>query len=336
MKLTQGLIGGAAIGFAVHAGAGAARNVIAVSVVLGTIATQLAWNAMMGGVRGSSAGFWHSTVGRWLIGRIAGAAVYAALVALLWYPAIYAMAYGAAVFIWIAGFQAFIKIAPAFAWLMLVLAMGGAWPLRTPAKVLIGRGSVPLRRFYRSLRMGHGGSAGFAGICEEWANRWRPGMLFFGHSLFDRHWAIGVKDDRMLSTLAGTGGGKGESAIIANVLLHQGSLFCVDFKGQIAAVTAEALRRRGYTVHIIDHFNVLGSGTARIDPLSDLDPGAIDYVERLKKVVGAMTISTGERNRFFEEGGKTLCAGAIDYLMRRQGEEFVYRGELEPEEVANE
>ena len=85
------------------------------------------------------------------------------------------------------------------------------WRLRTPAKVIIGKSTRKPRHWYRSFTMGRGGSAGFASILEEWANRWQPGMIFFGHSLHDRHWPVGVKDDRMLMTLAGNGGGKGKA-----------------------------------------------------------------------------------------------------------------------------
>jgi type IV secretory pathway TraG/TraD family ATPase VirD4 len=309
-------------------------------VTIGVAACMLAGaacaSALRHSLRGARSGFWQSTVGRWLIGRMAGSAVYAALVALLWKAGLYVMAYIAVAIFHIGGIAALAVFVQAYPFLMWILVFGGAAVLRTPAKVLIGRGSGPLRRLYRSLCMGVGGSAGFAGICEEWANRYRPGMMFLGHSLFDRYWPVGMRDDRMVQTLAGTGGGKGESAIINNVLLHKGSLFVVDVKGQIASVTADALRARGYAVHIVDHLNVLKQGTACIDPLNDLDPAALDYVERVKKIVEAMTIPTGERNRFFEEGGKTICAGAIDYLMRRECEEFVPPEDLETEEITNE
>ena len=287
-------------------------------------------------LRGAGSGFWHSTVGRWLIGRMAGSAVYAALTALLWKPALYALAYCVVGLWYTAGWKAVAAIAPALPWLPWGVAAIGAWFLRTPVKIMIGKRSGRLRQWYRTLPMGGGGSAGFAGICEEWAHRFRPGMIFLGHSLFDRRWPVGMRDDRMIQTLAGTGGGKVESGIISNVMLHNGSLFVVDFKGQIASVTAEALRRKGYTVHIIDHLNVLKKGTARLDPLNDLHPEALDYVERVNKIVEAMTIPTGERNRFFEEGGKTICAGAIDYVIRRKDGEFAPPGEFEREEMASE
>ena len=279
-------------------------------------------------LRGGMSGFWQTNVGRWIIGRMAGGIVYTMLAAMLWKPAEYAIADAAIGLVYLIGWQAFSVIAPVFPWLIKGFALGGAWYLRTPAKVFIGKSSAPLRREYRKIRMGCGGSAAFAGIFEEWANRWRPGMIFFGHSLFDRHWPIGIKDERMLLTLAGTGAGKGESAIVNNVLLHDGSMFINDPSGQIASITAAPLRAKGFEVQIIDQMNVLGQGTARLDPLAELDPEAKDYVIRLKQLVEAMSISSGSgRNRYFEENGKTLLRGAIDYLKRRKGAEFVERAE---------
>ena len=75
-------------------------------------------------------------------------------------------------------------------------AILAAWHLRTPVKVCIGKGSRPLRRLVRSLGMGGGGSSAFAGICEEWANRWKPGMILLGASMFDSKWLVGIRDDR--------------------------------------------------------------------------------------------------------------------------------------------
>jgi len=303
-----------------------AGTVAVASILAGAIAAK----ALQRGMLGASSGFWHSVPGRWLIGRVAGAVVYAVLAALLWMPTVYAVAYGFGVFGQLLGWSAAVAMYPVLPWVIWGLVLGGAWRLRTPAKVIIGKGSRPFRRWFRSFGFGGGGSAGFAGICEEWAHRYRPGMIFFGHSLFDRHWAVGIKDQRMLLTLAGTGGGKGESAIINNVLLHDGSMVIVDPSGQIAAVTGEALRAKGFEVRVIDQLDVLGQGTSRLDPLSGLDPAARDYVPRLRQLVDAMAIPSGDgRNRFFEDGGKTLCAGAIDYLKRRKAAEFVAQEQAE-------
>jgi hypothetical protein len=337
-----GALAGTGMVWAIFKAAGAdldperAAGSVGLAMLAGLLGGAVCASVLHRSLRGSSAGFWHSTVGRWVIGRMAGGAVFTALTALLWKPALYASVFCLGGLLYIVGWKAVAAIGPALPWLPWCVAMTGAWFLRTPVKIMIGKRSARLRHWYRTLPMGGGGSARFAGICEEWAHRFRPGMIFLGHSLFDRHWPVGMRDDRMIQTLAGTGGGKGESGIISNVMLHNGSLFVVDFKGQIAAVTADALRRKGYTVHIIDHLNVLKQGTARLDPLNDLHPEALDYVERVNKIVEAMTIPTGERNRFFEEGGKTICAGAIDFVIRRKDGEFAPPKEFETEEIISE
>ena len=293
MSALPGVIGGAAAAYGAYA---LTSNVgtTAVVAVAGCLVADFMCRATKRALMGTSAGFWQTNVGRYLIGRLAGTAVYTALVAALCYirrPTRWRIARSGPIYL--IGWKAVMAMAPAIPWLNWGLPAIGAWYLRTPAKVLIGKSSAPLRRYYRRLRMGNGGSAGFAGICEEWANRWRPGMIFFGHSLADRHWPVGIRDERMLCTLGGNGSGKGESAIINNVLLHDGSMFVNDPSGQIAAVTAEALRRKGYEVHIIDHMNVLGQGTSRLDPVAELDPNALNYVSQLKQLVDAMAISSG-------------------------------------------
>jgi type IV secretory pathway TraG/TraD family ATPase VirD4 len=195
------------------------------------------------------------------------------------------------------------------------IVLYGAWHLRTPFKIALGKGSRPFRRWYRSFNMGRGGSAGFASIMEEWANRWRPGMIFFGHSLHDREWPIGIRDDRMVTTLAGTGGGKNVAAIIPVLLSYEkGSVFVMDVKGQNAAVTAQARKDMGQDVYTFDPF---GAETARLNPLDFLDPDAVDYVEKIKGIVEAMVIATDERNRVWTEWSKIVIEGLIDFEKRR-------------------
>ena len=52
--------------------------------------------------------------------------------------------------------------------------------------------------------------------------------------------------------VAGTGAGKGRSAIIPNLLTYPGSVYCQDFKGQNAAVTAQRRRDMGQAVYILE------------------------------------------------------------------------------------
>ena len=294
-------------------------------VVVGTAVVMIVGTAFQGMwrrfCRGRLGSFWTSTLGRWLIGRIAGTAVYLALVAAAWTPALYVVVYLFAGFASVAGFKAAMAVFPAFQVLVWVIALAAAWRLRTIAKEYIGKGSRPLRRLARSLGMGGGGSSGFAGICEEWACRWKPGMILLGASLFDRRWLVGIKDDRMMMTAAGTGAGKGRSAIIPNMMTYPGSVYCQDFKGQIAAVTAQIRREMGQTVHIFDPMSAVMEKGARLNPLEPLDPEARDYVEQIDSIVDAIVIGGDEKNRFFEDAARTLIAGLIDYVVRARGKE---------------
>jgi Type IV secretory system Conjugative DNA transfer len=183
--------------------------------------------------RGSASSFWTSTLGRWLIGRMAGTAVFGSLLGVGYYLAAYAL---------LPVVQGLLELgipltSNAVGGIMLAMwacAAVAAWRLRTAVKVCIGKGSRPLRRLVRSLGMGGGGSSAFAGICEEWACRWKPGRILLGASMFDRKWLVGIRDDRGAGVVAGNGSGKGRSSIIPNLLTYPGSVYCQDFKGQNA------------------------------------------------------------------------------------------------------
>ena len=264
---------------------------------------------------GASSGIWHSVPGRWLIGRVAGFAV----ILLLAGPAWYAVRLGFNVLAdWLYA-QGMRTSAPGsyhlFDW---PVAAWIAWRLRTPVKVIIGKSTRKPRAWYRSFTMGRGGSAGFASIVEEWANRWRPGMIFLGHSLHDRSWPVGIRDDRMLMTLAGNGGGKGLTAIIPNLLTYRGSVFINDTKEQNALVTARARRAMGQNVFVLAPF---ANKTAHLNPLAGPDPEAPDYVERIKGIVEALVIAGEGKDRIWSDWAKIVIEGLIDLEIRHGGEE---------------
>ncbi len=297
---------------------GLTGDVAGMGMIASLLAGAVAAKAVQRSLLGASSGFWHSVPGRWLIGRVAGLAV----ILLLVFPVFYG--------VMLAGGQLLLEVydlAGAKVATMAQIPVGIGmylatavlvWQLRTPAKVIIGRSTRKPRAWYRSFTMGRGGSAGFASILEEWANRWQPGMIFLGHSLHDRHWPVGVKDDRMLMTLAGNGGGKGESAIINNLLTYPGSVFVNDTKGQNAAVTAPVRRAMGHDVFVLAPF---AQETAYLNPLAGVDPEAADYVERIKGIAEALVIATDEKNRVWAEWSKIVIEGLIDLEIRYHEEE---------------
>jgi type IV secretion system protein VirD4 len=138
-------------------------------------------------------------------------------------------------------------------------------------------------------------------------------MIFYGHSIHDRFWPVGIKDDRMVMTIAGNGGGKGERAIINNALTYPGSMFINDTKGQNAAVTAKARRAMGQEVYIMAPF---AKETAHLNPLAGLDPEAPDYVEKIKGIVEAIVIAGEGKDRIWSDWAKIVIEGLIDLEIR--------------------
>ena len=298
-----------------------AGNGVTIAFVIAIMAGGCCGLALRRGLRGSMAGFWHSVPGRWLIGRIAGTAVILLLLGPVWKLVTLAMAYAIAGAVYAFGIAAVAQAAPAIMPIAYALTALAVWRLRTPAKIIIGKGSRPLRRWYRSFAMGGGGSSGFASIAEIWANRWKPGMIFLGHSIEDRHWPVGVDDDRMMVLLAGTGGGKNLTSIIPNMLGYEGgSMFCMDVKRQNADVTAAARRAMGQDVYILDPF---GAETAHLNPLDGCDPQAPDYFEQIMGIVDDLVIPGDGKNQVWTEWSRIVIGGLTDYELRRNDGEFV-------------
>lgn len=119
--------------------------------------------------------------------------------------------------------------------------------------------------------------------------------------------------------LGGSGSGKGVSiilpAILSNSFVGSGSsLFCLDPKGENAAVAAPFLRSRGYDVHIINPFNIMeiaDLGNSRWNPFDLIEP------HQAKKMCDVLAYSLHNRNNggdgsFFDN----KCRNYISLYMR--------------------
>lgn len=311
-----GGVGGVALWLLAANALGVPPDAIGPGMLVAIVAGAIAAVSLRRGMIGASSGFWHSVPGRWLIGRIAGTGVLLLLVMPVFYAVCFVTGLLLTALLAVAGPHA---VLATFKYIGAVIDIATAiivWKLRTPTKVFLGKSTRPVRRWYRSLHFGRGGSSSFASIWEEWANRWQPGMIFFGHSLHDRHWPVGIKDERMIVTVAGNGGGKGETAIINNALTYPGSMFINDTKGQNAAVTARARREMGQDTFVLAPFS---EETAHLNPLTDIDPEAPDYVEQIKEIVEALVIMGEGKDRVWAEWSKIVIEGLIDFVIRYEG-----------------
>jgi Type IV secretory system Conjugative DNA transfer len=297
---------------------GLTGDVAGMGMIASLLSGAVAAKALQRSLLGASSGFWHSVPGRWLIGRVAGLAV----ILLLVFPVFYGVKIAAGLLLLLqvklTGMTVPTAVLATVGPGLYVATAALVWRLRTPAKVIIGKSTRKPRQWYRSFNFGRGGSAGFASILEEWANRWRPGMIFLGHSIHDRDWPVGVKDDRMMTILAGTGGGKNLTCVTPNLLAYPGSVYCNDVKGQNAAITSGPRRKMGQDVYILDPF---GETTARFNPLAEIDPDDSKYFERVMEIAEAIVIPGEGKDRVWSGWATIVIAGLIDLEIRYHEEE---------------
>ena len=176
-------------------------------------------------------------------------------------------------------------------------------------------------------KFGSGPTGGFAGLIEVLANGYREGDVFLGRpSRYLR--PIGLETERHMVTVSQTGAGKSTAALVPALLLHQGSVLCVDPKGELATITA---RRRGYgdngagvrglgqEVHILDPFRIvpgiLGAAYNPFDEMARIsmdDPNrAVSYAG---KIAEALVTKLSERDKYWDEAAETFLRGLVLFV----------------------
>ncbi len=196
-------------------------------------------------------------------------------------------------------------------------------------KTAVGKVAAPVARLVRSRFVGMGGSSSFGGLFNDWAHPHRQGQLLLGSSLYDPGWIVGRSDDRHFITIATNRSGKGRSAIIPNLLTWPGSALVIDPKGQNAAVTAGARghgggrvkKGMGQSVRIVDPFGELKAqgvdlATNRFNPLTALDPAALDIVEQIRRLTDALVVPDPSGNSdFWDRTSSIVIAGAVAHVL---------------------
>lgn len=120
--------------------------------------------------------------------------------------------------------------------------------------------------------------------------------------------------------IAPTGSGKGTTFIIPNLLSYgdaeSGSVIVIDPKGENAMITADARRRMGQRVHIVDPWGIASSAgeAARFNPLDWLVVGDPDITENAMLLADALVVNDGKGDSFWVEEAKALLHGLILYV----------------------
>ena len=284
-----------------------------------------------------NSGLWTTTFVRRLVGAVANAAVWIGTAAASWWLVVDvigvpglsvrflrflthdrpddAQAVGFVVLLW----TAFVFFAP-FKWM-------------PRYKTIIGKAASPLAHLVRSRFTGMGGSSSFGGLFNDWAHPHHEGQLLLGGSVYDPDWIVGRSDDRHFITIATSRSGKGRSAIIPDPLTWPGSALVIDPKGQNAAVTAAARGHgggrvktgMGQSVRIVDPFGELKAQgvnleTHRFNPLTALDPAALDAVEQIRRLTDALVVPdpSGAAD-FWDRSASVVIAGAVAHVLTGEG-----------------
>jgi type IV secretion system protein VirD4 len=159
------------------------------------------------------------------------------------------------------------------------------------------------------------GSASWADLPElEARGLFGQSGLLIGHAARGAQLEpLHYKGDKHALTVGKTRGGKGATAIIPNLLLHDGSALVIDPKGENAMATAAT--RSGYgAVHVVDPWGIAtgtGFATARFNPLDWLKPGDMDITENAMLLADALVVSQGVQEQFWTEEAKALLQGVI-------------------------
>ena len=176
-----------------------------------------------------------------------------------------------------------------------------------------------LRVFIQEGKEGQDGSSEIAGYQEEIPLRFEDQQygLFMGRSSYNAKLNIGLEDDRHMITIAGARTGKGTTVIIPNLLLWKGSALVIDPKGTNAAVTMRRRREMGQNVHLVDPFDVLGTGTTdAFNPLAVLDPNSPTVREDIYNIADALVVpDPGAKEKHWDDGARTILAGLIAHLI---------------------
>ncbi|UTW59525.1 type IV secretory system conjugative DNA transfer family protein [Kordiimonas sp. SCSIO 12603] len=182
--------------------------------------------------------------------------------------------------------------------------------------VLLSATAYEGMRFFEKVRNGNLATARF-GKRSELAQ----GGLNFKEGLIvakDGNKPLRFNKAGHLITVSKTRGGKGVSSVIPNLLDHQGSVFCVDIKGENYAITAER-RKELSTVFCLAPFE---ENSNCYNPLDFIryGPDEIDDAS----LIASLIVVPGEvsMDSFWDKEARALLTGLILYVVRHKPKEL--------------
>ena len=126
---------------------------------------------------------------------------------------------------------------------------------------------------------------------------------------------ITYSGDSHLMTFAPTGAGKTTGPVICNALTHEGQLIVIDIKGEIYAATAEARRKMGQQVHVLDlrdNDPLPGS----LNPFDLISLSGTDHAAIGRSFAAELIVrDPSERHKFWDDWAETMISGAATWML---------------------
>lgn len=135
---------------------------------------------------------------------------------------------------------------------------------------------------------------------------WKPGSILLGE------WEgrlLGLDDDRQMMTIAGNRGGKSTTVLIPNLRRYPGSVVVLDPKGELTRACADARRKMGQLVYVLDPFGETDEASASHNPLDELGHGKAEHVAPDAAQLADANIVSNERDPHWTDSAKNLTKG---------------------------
>jgi type IV secretory pathway TraG/TraD family ATPase VirD4 len=149
--------------------------------------------------------------------------------------------------------------------------------------------------------------------------------VWIGETFNGEATSLGYTDDRHVTLVSGTRGGKGAGVIVPNLCQWRGSCIVIDPKGENATVTArrrgdgsDYARGLGQEVRILDPFGEVSLASdlkARFNPLDVIDPESDLALDDAGRIAAAIIVRESKNDPFWEDAARGLVKGLILHVL---------------------
>ena len=223
-------------------------------------------------------------------------------------------------------------------WRVFIARFSGFFGIYDPFRSMSLWPTAPLLRTYIRVRewfeillkFGKGPSGGWASFVEVMSRRWKKGDIFLGRQklvIGGMLRPVGIPTVKHMVTIAGTGSGKSTAGLVPNLCIHEGSLLCIDVKGELAAITADRRGRGGKNgingigqdVYVLDPFGIVPSQkTASYNVFDEMARVAEMDIDRpvsyAMKVGQALVKKMSEKEKYWDNAAETFITGLVLYI----------------------